>query len=187
MSHLHPLAGPLLPYLQKYPPQASSLFQAYQDLYLAQTWQDLELVDLPSCECVVIKGRPQKKVSCIIDFEKTHNAPISCKVNSAPLRRQTVASFALPINLSTATSLRSSVSQSHPREAPYRSTNFPRHLHSLSNIFEALDKLPSETKVSATDTQTESPTIYLAIAERDSSIVYYVLRHGIVSPKEVPE
>ncbi|KDE05713.1 hypothetical protein MVLG_03947 [Microbotryum lychnidis-dioicae p1A1 Lamole] len=137
MSHLHPLAGPLLPYLQKYPSQASSLFQAYQDLYLAQTWQGLEVVDLPSCECVVIKGRPQNK---------------------------TVPSFALPINLSTATSLRS-----------------------LSNVFEALDKLPSEKNSSATDTQTESPTIYLAIAERDSSIVYYVLRHGIVSPKEVPE
>ncbi|GAA5919366.1 hypothetical protein JCM5296_002276 [Sporobolomyces johnsonii] len=34
---------------------------------------------------------------------------------------------------------------------------------------------------------TEPPTIYLAIVEKDGSIVYYVLRQGIVSPKEVPE
>ncbi|GAA6058255.1 hypothetical protein JCM3770_006082 [Rhodotorula araucariae] len=34
---------------------------------------------------------------------------------------------------------------------------------------------------------TDGPTIYLAMIEKDGSIVYYVLRQGIVSPKEVPE
>jgi tRNA-splicing endonuclease subunit Sen15 len=29
--------------------------------------------------------------------------------------------------------------------------------------------------------------MYLSMIEKDSSIVYYVLRQGIVSPKEVPE
>ncbi|GJN93497.1 hypothetical protein Rhopal_006554-T1 [Rhodotorula paludigena] len=32
-----------------------------------------------------------------------------------------------------------------------------------------------------------APMIYLAVVEKDASIVYYVLRDGIVSPKEVPE
>ncbi|KAK4700701.1 hypothetical protein P7C70_g5546, partial [Phenoliferia sp. Uapishka_3] len=30
-------------------------------------------------------------------------------------------------------------------------------------------------------------TVYLGIVEKDSSVVYYVLREGIVSPLEVPE
>ena len=30
-------------------------------------------------------------------------------------------------------------------------------------------------------------TVYLAIVEKDSSVVYYVLKDGIVSPLEVPE
>ncbi|SCV70249.1 BQ2448_1643 [Microbotryum intermedium] len=146
MSHLHPLAAPLLPYLQKYPSQATSLFQAYQDLYLAmyinltaQTWQDLEVLDLPSCECAVLKGRPQNKIHWCLP-QKTSNPQLNPRL----------------------------------------------HLNSLANVFKALDELPSE-QTPSTSSPTETPAIYLAIAERDSSIVYYVLKEGIVSPKEVPE
>lgn len=31
------------------------------------------------------------------------------------------------------------------------------------------------------------PTVYLAMVEKDSSVVYYVLREGILSPKELPD
>lgn len=53
-----------------------------------------------------------------------------------------------------------------------------------------MSKLPAtSTAESANSTidPVSSPTIYLAIVEKDSSIVYYVLKQGIVSPKEVPE
>lgn len=68
----------------------------------------------------------------------------------------------------------------------------------LSDVIEAVSTrypdaaVPSEP--SAASAFTDSPaapstttTIYLAMIEKDSSIVYYVLRNGIVSPKEVPE
>jgi len=48
---------------------------------------------------------------------------------------------------------------------------------------------PSDAAAPPADppTPTSTPTIYLAMIEKDASIVYYVLRQGIVSPKEVPE
>nr|AIC33803.1 Sen15 [Puccinia cf. psidii AE-2014] len=55
--------------------------------------------------------------------------------------------------------------------------NQPTHQNfdSLSQIFSCLDSNDS------------SPKVLLAIVSNDSSIVYYELSNGIVSPKEVPE
>ncbi|GAA5825769.1 hypothetical protein JCM5353_001419 [Sporobolomyces roseus] len=61
----------------------------------------------------------------------------------------------------------------------------PTSLSSLSSILEAVSSHPECT--SLTEKNEGTPTIYLSIVEKDSSIVYYVLRKGIVSPKEVPE
>ncbi|MBW0554379.1 hypothetical protein O181_094094 [Austropuccinia psidii MF-1] len=53
--------------------------------------------------------------------------------------------------------------------------NQPTNFRSLSQIFSCLDSNDS------------SPKVLLAIVSNDSSIVYYELSNGIVSPKEVPE
>ncbi|GAA5997187.1 hypothetical protein JCM5350_000103 [Sporobolomyces pararoseus] len=71
----------------------------------------------------------------------------------------------------------------------------PTSIKSLDSVLSAIAKLPAPESTTSTTTSTKdstdsassSPTIYLAIVEKDSSIVYYVLRQGIVSPKEVPE
>ncbi|GAA5931481.1 hypothetical protein JCM1841_003550 [Sporobolomyces salmonicolor] len=66
----------------------------------------------------------------------------------------------------------------------------PTTLASLSSVLTALDSLPPPSTASPSSdppASTEPPTVYLAIVEKDGSIVYYVLRQGIVSPKEVPE
>ncbi|GAA5964073.1 hypothetical protein JCM21900_005155 [Sporobolomyces salmonicolor] len=66
----------------------------------------------------------------------------------------------------------------------------PTTLASLSSVLTALDSLPPHSTASPFSdppASTEPPTVYLAIVEKDGSIVYYVLRQGIVSPKEVPE
>ncbi|GAA5840629.1 hypothetical protein JCM3766R1_000492 [Sporobolomyces carnicolor] len=66
----------------------------------------------------------------------------------------------------------------------------PTSIQSLDSVLTAVSKLPApSTAESANSTidPVSSPTIYLAIVEKDSSIVYYVLKQGIVSPKEVPE
>lgn len=47
--------------------------------------------------------------------------------------------------------------------------------------------LASTVSTTTTSSPSAPTTIYLAMIEKDSSIVYYVLRDGIVSPKEVPE
>ncbi|GAA5909752.1 Sen15p [Sporobolomyces salmoneus] len=142
MSSQHPLAPEILPYCQKYPSQASSLFQSFIDLRLAQQWRDLEVLELDEISTVVLRGRPKTPA----------------KASPA---------IVLPMNLTTPTSLQS-----------------------LDSVLTAVAKLPASTAPETTPTSTDSsssPTIYLAIVEKDSSIVYYVLKQGIVSPKEVPE
>ncbi|KAM0750677.1 hypothetical protein T439DRAFT_325735 [Meredithblackwellia eburnea MCA 4105] len=47
----------------------------------------------------------------------------------------------------------------------------PTNLQKLASVFEA----------------TSADLIYIGIVEKDSSVVYYVLKKGIVSPSEVPE
>ncbi|KAG0660932.1 hypothetical protein C6P46_004205 [Rhodotorula mucilaginosa] len=74
----------------------------------------------------------------------------------------------------------------------------PTNLRQLGDVIKTISTrfpeaaVPSEP--SAASAFTDSPaapstttTIFLAMIEKDSSIVYYVLRNGIVSPKEVPE
>ncbi|GAA5933824.1 uncharacterized protein JCM15063_000479 [Sporobolomyces koalae] len=65
----------------------------------------------------------------------------------------------------------------------------PTSLESLDHVLSAVAKLSNSAATVPTDEPREqsTPTIYLAIVEKDSSIVYYVLKQGIVSPKEVPE
>ncbi|GAA6009308.1 hypothetical protein JCM11491_004268 [Sporobolomyces phaffii] len=69
----------------------------------------------------------------------------------------------------------------------------PTSISSLDHVLTAVSKLPpppsaaTASATAAASSEPSSPTVYLAIVEKDSSIVYYVLRQGIVSPKEVPE
>ncbi|GAA5912739.1 hypothetical protein JCM8208_004056 [Rhodotorula glutinis] len=78
--------------------------------------------------------------------------------------------------------------------------NEPTSLAALTSVLDAVSKrFPSSTSLSSSSSPsdaappadspspTSTPTIYLAMIEKDASIVYYVLRQGIVSPKEVPE
>ncbi|GAA5852737.1 hypothetical protein JCM9279_003951 [Rhodotorula babjevae] len=77
--------------------------------------------------------------------------------------------------------------------------NEPTSLAALTAVLDAVSKrFPSSTPSSSSapsdaapspdsPAPTSTPTIYLAMIEKDASIVYYVLRQGIVSPKEVPE
>ncbi|GAA5864204.1 hypothetical protein JCM8547_001291 [Rhodosporidiobolus lusitaniae] len=85
-------------------------------------------------------------------------------------------SVVLPMRLTTPTSLASLTAVLNALSSRYPSTP-------------SSDTLPSTstTTLSATSDDADTFTIYLAIVEKDSSIVYYVLRKGIVSPKEVPE
>ncbi|GAA5953617.1 hypothetical protein JCM8115_004105 [Rhodotorula mucilaginosa] len=74
----------------------------------------------------------------------------------------------------------------------------PTNLRQLGDVIKAIStrfpKAAAPSEPSAASAFTDSPaapstttTIFLAMIEKDSSIVYYVLRNGIVSPKEVPE
>ncbi|KAK4055375.1 hypothetical protein OIO90_003213 [Microbotryomycetes sp. JL221] len=64
----------------------------------------------------------------------------------------------------------------------------PLSMQHLSNIFKTLDSQRSiqQNKTdSTTPTTTNVEQLLLAIVDKDSSVVYYVLKRGIVSPKEV--
>ncbi|BGO94306.1 hypothetical protein NBRC10512_002756 [Rhodotorula toruloides] len=73
----------------------------------------------------------------------------------------------------------------------------PTSLEALDKVFQAVSRRfpspssSSDKPASPSDSSSDQPehptTIYLSMIEKDSSIVYYVLRQGIVSPKEVPE
>jgi len=43
--------------LKKYPKAAGALFTTYNDLSLSQQWDDLEVLDVPSCARGAIRGR----------------------------------------------------------------------------------------------------------------------------------
>ncbi|EPQ54676.1 hypothetical protein GLOTRDRAFT_106328 [Gloeophyllum trabeum ATCC 11539] len=53
----HPSFAVLSPFVSKYPRAAGSIFQAYNDLLLAQQWKDLEVIDLPKCSRCGFRGR----------------------------------------------------------------------------------------------------------------------------------
>ncbi|KAL4251204.1 SEN15 family protein [Abortiporus biennis] len=53
----HPSYPVLSELLQKYPRSAGSLFQTYNDLKYAQSWNDLEVLDLSSCQRGAFRGR----------------------------------------------------------------------------------------------------------------------------------
>ncbi|TFK71296.1 hypothetical protein BDN72DRAFT_837902 [Pluteus cervinus] len=53
----HPSFDLLSPYLTKYPQAGGSLFQVYNDIKYSQQWEQIELVELESCNRVGIKGR----------------------------------------------------------------------------------------------------------------------------------
>lgn len=101
--------------------------------------------------------------------------------------KQSPPAVVLPMGLQTPTTL-ASFALVLPPSIP---SDLLTHLvHSLSSVLTALDSLPPHsTAFTSSDppASTEPPTVYLAIVEKDGSIVYYVLRQGIVSPKEVPE
>ncbi|ORY86747.1 tRNA intron endonuclease [Leucosporidium creatinivorum] len=165
MSVSHPLAPAILPFCQLYPHQAPSLFQSFLDINLAQAWKDVKVIDLPECQCVALAGSP--------------------KAGSPQ-------SFVLPMSLTTPTSLAefssifTALSTRYPSSFPPSSPSSP----SSTPPPLAESSSPSPATLSAPSTESEeaqTPTIYLSIVEKDSSVVYYVLRRGVVSPKEVPE
>jgi len=56
----HPSYQALSELAPKYPRTAGSLFQTYNDLKLAQQWEDLEVLDVPSCSRGAFRGRRLK-------------------------------------------------------------------------------------------------------------------------------
>ncbi|BGP42542.1 hypothetical protein JCM10449v2_006554 [Rhodotorula kratochvilovae] len=80
----------------------------------------------------------------------------------------------LPMNLTAPTSLAALTAGLDAVSARYPSSS-------------ASSTAPDSPEPTAGTEGADSPTIYLAMIEKDGSIVYYVLRQGIVSPKEVPE
>ncbi|BGP19100.1 hypothetical protein JCM10213_006634 [Rhodosporidiobolus nylandii] len=150
MSAAHPLAPQVLPYCKRYPAQASSLFQTFVDLSLAQQWRELEVVELEECGCAVLRGRPKTP-------KKAPHAVV------------------LPMGLSTPTSLASLTSVLNALATRYPSSS------------SAPSEPPSRPLLPSEQEDPDPTTVYLSMVEKDASIVYYVLRKGIVSPKEVPE
>ncbi|KAI0771385.1 tRNA intron endonuclease [Irpex lacteus] len=53
----HPSYRELSSLFAAYPQTAGSLFQTYNDLKLAQQWEDLQILDLPACSRGGFKGR----------------------------------------------------------------------------------------------------------------------------------
>ncbi|GAA5973170.1 hypothetical protein JCM11641_006304 [Rhodosporidiobolus odoratus] len=164
MSASHPLAPQILPYCKRYPHQASSLFQSFIDLSLAQQWRDLEVVELEECATAALRGRPRTP-------------------SKAPPAVVLPMSLTTPTSLAALTAILKALSTRYPSPS---STSDAAKTNGSS-----LPPTPSgEPKKALLPSEQEDPnptTIYLAIVEKDSSIVYYVLRDGIVSPKEVPE
>jgi tRNA-splicing endonuclease subunit Sen15 len=60
----HPSHPTLVPYLQKYARVAGALWQTFNDIALAQSWDDVALHDLPGCSRAAISGyRPAPAIS----------------------------------------------------------------------------------------------------------------------------
>jgi len=58
----HPTYAHLSAIIKRYPQAASAVFQAYNDLLLAQRWNELEVVDLPQCGRCAFRGwRPENE------------------------------------------------------------------------------------------------------------------------------
>ncbi|KAH9959802.1 tRNA intron endonuclease [Russula dissimulans] len=53
----HPTYTLLSAVIKRYPHVASAVFQTYNDLLLAQQWNELEVVDLPKCGRCGFRGR----------------------------------------------------------------------------------------------------------------------------------
>ncbi|GAA6041479.1 hypothetical protein JCM8097_001896 [Rhodosporidiobolus ruineniae] len=161
MSHNHPLAPHILPACKRFPHQGAALFQSFVDLSLAQQWRDLEVVELDECGCAVLRGRPKNP-------------------KKAPPAVVLPMNLTTPTSLASLTSILSAVSSRFP---PSSASSAPSADSPSSPSTD-----PSTPSAGAPKPDDQDPTtIYLAIVEKDSSIVYYVLRNGIVSPKEVPE
>ncbi|KAI0087866.1 tRNA intron endonuclease [Irpex rosettiformis] len=62
----HPSHGELSQLVEKYPQTAGSLFQTYNDLKLAQQWEDLQILDLPACSRGAFKGRRPKTTDMLL-------------------------------------------------------------------------------------------------------------------------
>ncbi|KAL8287447.1 hypothetical protein RQP46_003305 [Phenoliferia psychrophenolica] len=126
----NPSSRQLLPHAEAHPAQALALLRTWEDLSLAQQWNQLEVHDLEECDCTVFRGTPKNKTT-----------PASV--------------FPMALNVHTS-------------------------MEKLRAVFVAL-----ETRFPTLAPAVQ--TVYLAIVEKDSSVVYYVLKDGIVSPLEVPE
>ncbi|GAA5825868.1 hypothetical protein JCM11251_000035 [Rhodosporidiobolus azoricus] len=90
-------------------------------------------------------------------------------------------SVVLPTGLATPTSLAELTAVLNAVASRFAST--PLTSSSSSDV-----PIPTHAPTGPSKTDdADTTTVYLGIVEKDSSIVYYVLRKGIVSPKEVPE
>ncbi|POY76363.1 hypothetical protein BMF94_0560 [Rhodotorula taiwanensis] len=163
MAANHPLAPLVLPACKRFPLQAAALFQTTVDLSLAQQWKDVEVVDLDECGCAIIKGRPLKS-----------------NPTSPP-------SFVYPMGLQTPTSLRQLTSVIRAIATRFPSATAATSADSASETAPTVSVTDAESSDPTSAATPTTTTVYLAMVEKDSSIVYYVLRNGVVSPKEVPE
>lgn len=141
------------------------------NLRTAQRWFELEIVDLEDCNCVVIKGRPTEEVSRL----GLQSEPFSCwlvtirSLAGTFCVRLSNQSLDADFNKRVILILSSYLAQSSWRIVARR----------LNDIFSSLTRYTNSMEAPTPS------TIFLAITERDSSCVYYVLNNGIVSPKEV--
>ncbi|KAG8736156.1 hypothetical protein FRC12_017752 [Ceratobasidium sp. 428] len=63
----HPSYPALKEYLQKYPKSRGAIYQAYNDIVYGQQWLDVEVLDAPRINRVVISGkRPEQSISSLV-------------------------------------------------------------------------------------------------------------------------
>ncbi|GAA5985165.1 hypothetical protein JCM10908_002552 [Rhodotorula pacifica] len=114
----------------------------------------------------------------VVDLEECNCAVIKGRPPKSGAKSP--PSFVYPMGLQQPTNLRQLTDVITAISTRFPETAIPSEPSAAS----ALADSPAASDTATTATTT---TIYLAMVEKDSSIVYYVLRNGIVSPKEVPE
>ncbi|KAM0790958.1 hypothetical protein ACM66B_004263 [Microbotryomycetes sp. NB124-2] len=145
MSVNHPLGPQVRDLCRLYPQQSSAIFQTFLDLNLAQSWTELEPVQLhDNNDDNGREDSEQQQLKAVIFSGKR---PSSNEID-----------YVLPIPL-----------------------HQPLSLRYLSKIFTLLD----QSNLATHKTTQQVQTIFLGIVDKDASVVYYVLKRGIVSPKEV--
>ncbi|WVQ69283.1 uncharacterized protein L199_007500 [Kwoniella botswanensis] len=167
MSHNPPSF--LLPYLDKYPIQASALLTTIYDLTLSVGWTDTRLLELGGWVAL-----------------------IGHKTKSDPLR----AVIPLPIHT---TSLKpSSLKSIFNALSSLSLENLPEPFEKLAPTMDDLkltihqqsstNEIPDDQTVQAEEGSIlDQETIYTSIVTPDSTVVYYKISKGIKKPNDIPD